>query len=78
MQVNRMKKKAPSHSCRNKTAWTLSNRTSHIDQLLDEALNETFPASDPIAINIECATDQRADTPGRESLDPLASGYNED
>lgn len=27
--------------------------TAHIDELLDEALEETFPASDPIAINIE-------------------------
>ena len=25
----------------------------HIDELLDEALTETFPASDPVAINIE-------------------------
>ena len=27
--------------------------TAHINELLDEALEETFPASDPIAINIE-------------------------
>lgn len=26
---------------------------AHIDQLLDEALEETFPASDPVAIHIE-------------------------
>ena len=26
---------------------------AHLDELLDEALKETFPASDPIAINIE-------------------------
>jgi hypothetical protein len=26
---------------------------AHLNQLLDEALNETFPASDPVAIAIE-------------------------
>jgi hypothetical protein len=28
---------------------------AHIDELLDEALNETFPASDSVAISIETA-----------------------
>ena len=27
--------------------------TTHIEELLDEALRQTFPASDPIAITIE-------------------------
>jgi hypothetical protein len=27
----------------------------HLDELLDEALNETFPASDPIAVAVELA-----------------------
>ena len=27
--------------------------TAHLDELLDEALKATFPASDPIAINDE-------------------------
>lgn len=27
--------------------------TAHLDELLDEALKATFPASDPIAINVE-------------------------
>src|SRR5690349_22383033 len=27
--------------------------TSHLNELLDEALKETFPASDPIAIDVE-------------------------
>jgi hypothetical protein len=27
--------------------------TAHIEELLDEALRQTFPASDPIAITIE-------------------------
>jgi hypothetical protein len=26
----------------------------HLDDILDEALEETFPASDPIAIRVEC------------------------
>ena len=26
---------------------------AHLNELLDEALKETFPASDPIAINVE-------------------------
>jgi hypothetical protein len=26
---------------------------AHIDELLDEALEQTFPASDPVAIDIE-------------------------
>jgi hypothetical protein len=33
----------------------------HIDALLDEALKQTFPASDPVAINIERASDERRD-----------------
>jgi hypothetical protein len=32
---------------------------AYIDQLLDEALKQTFPASDPIAIDIECGADER-------------------
>jgi hypothetical protein len=27
--------------------------TAHLDELLDEALEATFPASDPIAIDVE-------------------------
>jgi len=30
---------------------------AHIDELLDEALKQTFPASDPVAINVERTTD---------------------
>jgi len=29
---------------------------AHLNQLLDEALNETFPASDPVAIAVEFAS----------------------
>jgi hypothetical protein len=32
---------------------------AHIDELLDEALKGTFPASDPVAIDIERGADER-------------------
>ncbi|MEO8244777.1 MAG: hypothetical protein ABI832_21035 [bacterium] len=34
------------------TVDPVSDRKSHIDALLDEAINESFPASDPMAISI--------------------------
>jgi hypothetical protein len=34
---------------------------AHIDELLDEALKQTFPGSDPVAINIERASDEPRD-----------------
>jgi hypothetical protein len=37
-----------------------SAEMAHINDLLDEALTETFPASDPIAINVE------PESPGHE------------
>ena len=39
---------------------------AHIKDLLDEALKETFPASDPIAINVEHESPEHeiATTPG--------------
>jgi hypothetical protein len=39
--------------CHEAPAQTLPSRDSNLNQLLDEALNETFPASDPIAIAVE-------------------------
>jgi hypothetical protein len=45
-----------------KKAYKASAATlAHIDELLDEALKQTFPASDPVAINIERASDERRD-----------------
>ena len=32
---------------------------AHIDELLDDALKATFPASDPVAISIERRADER-------------------
>jgi hypothetical protein len=39
---------------------------AHLNELLDEALKETFPASDPIAINVELESPEHgiATTPG--------------
>jgi hypothetical protein len=39
------------------SASTAKSRAAHLDRLLDEALEETFPASDPIAISIEKSDD---------------------
>jgi len=50
----------------------------HIDDLLDEALNESFPASDPTAIAVErgpsdpVAAKPRADRP--KKADPSRDG----
>ena len=45
-----------------KEAHKASAATSaHIDELLDEALKQTFPASDPVAINIERASNTQRD-----------------
>jgi len=45
-----------------KKAYTASEATlTHIDELLDEALKQTFPASDPVAINIERVSDTQRD-----------------
>jgi hypothetical protein len=39
---------------------------AHLDELLDQALKETFPASDPVAINVEVEPPEHepARTPG--------------
>ena len=48
----------------------------HLDQLLDEALRETFPASDPVAIAIDIdfsrhrTIEVEIDTPSRRGRKP--------
>lgn len=37
-----------------------SAATAHLSELLDEALEETFPASDPISICLEIETPEQA------------------
>jgi hypothetical protein len=53
---------APNHALLEKSRKSVLPATTHINELLDEALEETFPASDPIAINIDiksAGTEQR-------------------
>ena len=38
---------------RENTQKHLTAAKAHLNELLDEALKQTFPASDPIAINVE-------------------------
>jgi hypothetical protein len=44
------------------------SETVHLDELLDEALRETFPASDPVAITVEKAS-KGVEPNGLHSLD---------
>jgi hypothetical protein len=46
-------KRLQSHAHPEKSAKISSAAIAHMNDLLDEALKETFPASDPIAINVE-------------------------
>ncbi len=46
----------------------MSPDRAHLEKLLDEALKGTFPASDPIAIDVAEPADEKtvADKPGRK------------
>jgi hypothetical protein len=60
-------KKAPNVMLTAKnTQKPLPATLAHLNELLDEALKETFPASDPIAINVELESPEHgiATTPG--------------
>ena len=48
-----------------------SRAIAHLDRLLDEALEQTFPASDAIAIHIE--RDHEQETGVSDSSAPLAN-----
>jgi hypothetical protein len=50
-------KKAPKNTQKPRPA-----AMAHLDELLDEALKETFPASDPIAINIELESTEQGNS----------------
>ena len=43
-------------------------QTKHLDRLLDEALADTFPASDPVAICSEDRAPEREPDEGRKPL----------
>jgi hypothetical protein len=46
---------------------------AHLNELLDEALEETFPASDPIAIAVELESAEPETGPGRELRVPRSA-----
>ena len=55
-----------SHDRPEKSAKIFFAAMAHMNDLLDEALKQTFPASDPIAINVELESPEYeiATTPG--------------
>jgi hypothetical protein len=55
----RLKRSSPVGPNDKKLQTAAAAAFAHIDQLLDEALEATFPASDPVAINIELGADER-------------------
>jgi hypothetical protein len=70
--------RSPPQEIANKTDERRRRReAAHLDELLDDALRETFPASDPIAICIERSSeaispDNRHD-PDNAAMPPQAS-----
>jgi hypothetical protein len=46
----------------NGTIKTSVDDPRHEDELLDEAIDETFPASDPVSISIEKPSDDKSGT----------------
>jgi hypothetical protein len=48
---------------REKTTGTSKSTASHLEDMLDEALRETFPASDPIAISVVHTPPKAASAP---------------
>ena len=50
-------------------AHTTGFVTKHLDELLDVALEQTFPASDPIAINIDEPREKK-EAENSESMEP--------
>ena len=43
-------------------AFSRSSKKQHVEDLLDEALEESFPASDPVAIDFDSISRQRRGT----------------
>jgi hypothetical protein len=51
-----------------------AERRAHLDELLDEAIAETYPASDPVAISFDVdALAPPVDAPGDANATPDAS-----
>jgi hypothetical protein len=53
MRVNGMRSAPKRSLLKSKKSRLSDSEAVHLDRLLDEALRETFPASDPIAITID-------------------------
>jgi hypothetical protein len=56
----------------------LSAAMAHLDELLDEALKETFPASDPVAINVEVEPPEHERASEPDSRASYSQGGKED
>jgi hypothetical protein len=48
------------------------SRSKHIDKLLDKALEDTFPASDPIALTFDGAVRERFELSAGSTIRDLA------
>jgi hypothetical protein len=53
---------------------SISAETDHLNELLDEALKETFPASDPVAITVDVQPTLAAPTPHGPSVSAADRG----
>ena len=53
---------------------SMSPETDHLNELLDEALKETFPASDPVAITVDVRPALAAPAPPSPSAGAENSG----
>jgi hypothetical protein len=65
-------RRRPRKSCLLGTNRIENLRGVHIDELLDEALKQTFPESDPVAIDIERGSEHDARVRGSRA--PLVDG----
>ena len=69
----RKRKRLRSHGHPEKSAKISFNALAHMNDLLDEALKQTFPASDPIAINVEHESPEYENGHNAGFRDPLSS-----
>ncbi len=53
-------------SAKNRSKKLSSAEMAHLNELLDEALEGTFPASDPIAVSVEIESAERVIAPLEE------------
>ena len=50
-----------------------SSRWQHLDELLDEALRQTFPASDPVAIAVDEPVSGQVEPGGESATDGMTT-----